>query len=397
MAKVANRNTFNAQLKKVIEQYGFNITDFKRDHNENSNYYYPLEIAQLLALLIKIMPAYPLYKEDSLVEAKGTEIQSFNELLHNEIEEGLSEVFQQMIYVLPSYIESLKIRDFTKELVDQLTVFIINVTKSQHNGVGSTIKWLCERLDEANYSLFEGNQILSKVYESNEIFKRNLIEEIGDLDEIEAESSSELNSIFKALNQQGIALEQSIGLLIKRLLQDTKHLNYAEKGTPAFDYTKLSKEEKYFLGIDIIADNSEHHFIERELYENLLFKRIDKTRLDEVEFLLEDYGKYVKRFNDRKEKLKAGSEYYRKKVSLSQKKKMIENEIALLEQQLKELNAIEDESELYKDDFVIQLSKEYIEFYDNCLKEQKNDLREIVDDFIGRTLINLHHFNKPKI
>lgn len=391
LCEISTRPTFNKQIGKLCELHGLKKESFKIDNSEGGDYYFPADFAELIALLLKHHNNYPLSRANAVPEnVKATEIETYNRLICDDVDNCVNDVFRKIIYTLPCHLQSLKISDFTSILIERLTLFIVNITKLDHQEIGETLEWLCRKLDEANYNLFRGSYIKNKVMESNIAFDEDNYKEQHDA--IYGAIDDEIEALESEMMKSNNSIDSAIATLIKRIMYDTKELNSAEKGTEFLtpDDNGLLK----LMGIEIINDNkknthlSKDNFIERNLYYSSVIEQyLNKNQYNMAEAIIEKYNDKVKHRKSIVEKIKDGSFKEAYEFSIGYKKKILENNIREMQSELDKINENFDKVEENNNDFLSELKNEYVEYCDSVMKNTSS-LYEAVDKFVGQVLIN---------
>ncbi|WP_147564344.1 hypothetical protein [Clostridium tyrobutyricum] len=391
LCKISTRPTFNKQIEKLCKLYGFKKESFKIDNSETGDYYFPADFAEPLALLLRNYVNYPLNRSNAVQEnIKATQIKEYNKIICDEIDNDLNDVFRKIIYTLPCHLQAVKISDLTSDLVERLTLFIVNITKLDHQEIGEVLNWLCRALDEANYNLFRGSYFKNKIIESNMAFcdegykkQREAIYGIKDneIEELENEMMKSNNSI-----------DYAVAILIKRIMQDTQSLNSADKGSEFL--TSDDNDILKMMGLEISVKDDKNtckdgdNFLERDLYYRSVVKQylsLGKYKL--AQSVIENYSEKVKKRKSIVEKIKDGTFQESCELSISTKRKVLEQNIKNMQHELEKLNEECSEGHDSEEDFLCQMKNEYVKYYDTVLKDSTK-LKDEVDRFVGQIFIN---------
>ena len=399
LCEISTRPTFNSYIKKICKIYGFKVEDFKIDNSKEGDYYFPADIAELLAILIRNQNKYPLNRTNTVIKnITGTQIEEYNCNICQDIEDRIHDVFRKLIYTLPSYIQALEISDLTSVLIERLTLFIINITKLDHKEIGETVKWLCRTLDEANYNLFRGSYVKNKVSESNRAYFEGLYKEQNKA--IHGASHDKLVNIENEMMKPDNSIDYSIAMLVKRIMCDTEYLNASDKGKEF-----LTPEDNGILSliglriVDELDNNKDEepstednesqassNFIERDIYYRTIIKKyLSEGQYDIAESIVNNYQKFKTKMSIA-DKIKSGEFKEPWQKNINQKKEILMANIKAME---KELAALEEKGEdppKEAEQFTIEMQREYIYYCENITKT--SSLQEAVDQFVGQVLIN---------
>ncbi|OJE31685.1 hypothetical protein BAQ47_03285 [Bacillus tropicus] len=297
LSDLKNDRTFKNYMEHLDTLYDLKIIDFKRDHSSDSDYYFPIEIAELLSMILATLSSHPLRRSNGdTSKIKGSEIAKYiNELLDKM--DGLDAVFVDMIKTMPAYIESLKIVNLMDKVIEEFTILTSSLTYFDNQRTGETIQELYNALKKVNRNIYQSNNMLEQVLTSNEEYMRtNYPEQFEDED-------IKKSSLDNNLMRNNISLDKAIAYLIKRLLLDTEDLYISDKGQPAFHFQEDDVNLFPFLGLKLVNVTEEDDeeslrnsvILERVLYLNTLYNYIDKSRLDEAQWLEDKFTNYLAR------------------------------------------------------------------------------------------------------
>ncbi|WP_018758474.1 FlxA-like family protein [Paenibacillus terrigena] len=384
--------TFTNYMDKFYELYGFEESDFRVGKSENADYYFPADFAELLALILRNSSKHPFSRVNHVKEKiNASQIQEYNQLMCENIDNELPSVFRDLIYTMPSHLQSVMLGDLTSVLVERLTLFIVNITKLDHQGMGDTVDWLCRRLDEANYNLFRGNYINEMAQKSNEAYNNEHFKEL--IEKLHGPKDEQIDDLERRMVATNNSIDYTISLLIKRILQATDDLYYADKGSEFLDLK--NKELLLMLGLEAVpADESnsggQHsHLIERTLYySHELSKVVNRGRVAMAESVLEKHREKMLTRKSIVEQIKDKSFREPGELSVDEKKKILESRIKLMQD---ELARLEEEASEPQDDsvdsFMVEMQREYVAYCEKANQDSEN-LKPIVDHFVGQVLIN---------
>lgn len=398
---INSRPTFNSCMDKLCETYGFEIEDFKIDNSKNGDYYFPADIAEPLSMLIRNLNKYPFYRANAVTEnITGTQIEEYNRILCQDIEDRVNDVFRKLIYTLPSHLQALEISDLTSVLIERLTLFILNITKLDHQEIGETIKWLCNTLDEANYNLFRGSYVKNKAFESNqayfeEHYKKQHVA-------IHGVSDDKLVNIESEMMKPDNSIDYSIAMLVKRIMCDIKDLNSSDKGKEFL--TPEDNNLLFLMGLRIVDghdDNEDEepssedkerqscsNFIERDLYYRSIIKQyLDEGKYMMAESVVDNHNQKIKNKKSIVEKIKNGQFKEPCEVDFSRKKEILEHNLKMTEEQLRALEKEKDALPKEAEEFLTDMKKAYVKYCETTMNEV-SEIKDAVDRFVGQVLIN---------
>lgn len=395
-----NRQTFYNNIERFYELYGFEKADFKIDKSENADYYFPADFAELLALILRYNNKHP-FGRDNHVKGKvnASQIQEYNQLICDSIDNKLPSVFRDLIYTLPSHLQSVMLGDLTSVLVERLTLFIVNITKLDNQGIGDAIGWLCKELDKANYHLFRGNYLIKSVLESNEEYKIKHFKDLMD-NLYGAKDDEKVDDLEKRMAVTNNSIDYTISLLIKRILHDTDDLFYADKGSEVLDLS--NKELLLMLGLQAVpADESspnkgESSFIERDLYYSLISDKVNHAQVSKAKSLLDDYKEKLLARKSIVERIKDNSFREPSEFSIDEKKKILESRIKEMQDELVRLDSESCEpQENFEDNITAAMHSDYLAYCEQVHKDS-DKLKQIVDNFVGQVLNNFMNTSDEK-
>jgi len=227
------RKQFTDGLKKFCELYGFELEDFKADESlKKSTYYFPPEVAEPLALVIKYLPYNPRYRKNANKEnITATEYAKYNHMMLEDIDNKLPKFFKEAIYSLMGHLVNYEVSVWAAPFVKELTYFMLNLTTIQKESAGAALRTFTKKLDGMNYHLYEGSYFWKKAADGNEEY---LKEKVG-LDEP--------SEIDRVLQEQNISLDRLIAALIRWELKGAHEMR--ELGFPELKDVLDMKNEQY--------------------------------------------------------------------------------------------------------------------------------------------------------
>jgi hypothetical protein len=392
MMKLSGINTeptFDNYMKKFYDLYGFEETDFRVGKSENADYYFPADFAELLALVLRNSSKHPFSRANHVKnKVNASQIQEYNQLMCESIDNELPSVFRDLIYTMPSHLQSVKLGELTSVLVERLTLFIVNITKLEHQAMGDTVDWLCRQLDHANYNLFRGNALIKNAHESNETYNNEHFKDL--MDNLYRAKDEKVYDLERRMVATNNSIDYTISLLIKRILHDTNDLYYADKGSEFLDLE--NKELLLMLGLQAVpvdksnSGNRRSNLIERSLYYNS--KAVNRGRVAMAESVLEGYREKILTRKSIVEQIKDNSFREPGELTVDEKKKLLESRIKLMQD---ELARLEEEASEPQDDpedsFMAEMQSMYVTYCEKTNQDSEK-LKQIVDHFVGQVLTN---------
>jgi len=384
--------TFKKHMEKFYALYGFEETDFRVGKSENADYYFPADFAELLALVLRNSSKHPFsranYDEKNVT---ASQIQEYNQLLCEGIDNELPSVFRDLIYSMPSHLQSVKLGDLTSVLVERLSLFIVNITKLEHQAMGNTVDWLCRRLDEANYYLFKGNYMNEMAQKSNEAYDNEHNKEL--IEELYGPKNEKVDDIERRMVATNNSIDYTISLLIKRILLATDDLYYADKGSEFLNLE--NKELLLMLGLEAVpADKGssygrQSNLIERTLYyESITPHMVDQGRVDIAESVLEGYREKILTRKSIVDQIKDKSFREPGEMSVNEQKIFLKSQIKEMQEALAKLDTEDSEPQIdFADSFIAEIKSKYVEHCEKASQDSEK-LKPIVDHFVGQVLTN---------
>ena len=386
-----SRKAFDDALKRFCEIYQFEKSDFKSVKDEaKSGYFFPPEVAELLALLLRHLQENPMARsnaDDRKVTAE--QVAEYNRAILQDIDKGLPKVFKENIYALPAHDTAQNLVDWTERLVKQFAYFLVNLVTLKEQDIGASLKLFTQKLDQMNYSLFKGNYVVSKIKQSNieEVCQKN-IEEID---------GKQLNQTLR-LGERNISLDKVIAELLRCGLEHADDIR--KMGFPELDEI-LARENRInlFMGQEMISELYKDKKIppledERQTYycyrievpENSLNYLQNENRLQSIR-------KKNAEWKSIDDAIRAGIFREPQEESLKKKRQILNDNIQYALRDIEECRCLlkeldEQEMEEKKDEFCEEIKTKYVE---HCKYIDKNhtELNAIAERFIGQFLLQM--------
>ncbi|RUS44584.1 hypothetical protein [Cohnella sp. AR92] len=390
LSAIKTKRTFKEYMEKFYALYGFEETDFRMGKEKNTDYYFPADFAELLALILRKSSNHPFSRANyDEKKVNASQIQEYNRLMCESIDNELPSVFRDLIYTMPSHLQSVKLGDLTSVLVERLSLFIVNITKLEHQAMGDTVDWLCRELDKANYNLFRGNYFSEMAQRSNEAYSNEHHKEI--IEKLYGPKNENVDDIERRMVATNNSIDYTVSLLIKHIMQATDEL-YEGEGSEFLDLG--NKPLLHLLGLDVVpvdesnSDGQESHLTERTLFYHKLSKEVNQGRVEIAESVLEGYREKILKRKSIIDQIKDKSFREPGVMSVDEKKEILKVRIQEMQAELAKL---EEEDSASQDDFVdsfmAEMQREYVAYCEKANQDSEK-LKPVVDHFVGQVLIN---------
>lgn len=400
MAELAGvpRKKFGDNLNRICDEYGFDLSEFKVDpERPKSDYFFPPEIAEPLALLVKHHDLHP-YGRRNADKRKTTAsaIATYNEAVLCDIDNSLHPIFRDAIYGLRSHLTSKEITDWAKPLVRELTHFLVNNTIQDNANVGEAICFYTRMLNEMNYNLHRGAYTFKRVSDENMSYA---IENYGICDDTDEE---------KQLAKENMSLDNLLVALVRWGLISSERLR--ENDFPGFDEivdeylmtTLLSGSIPVFVTADgnqiPISDVDSLNSLPVEEQREVYLRLVMGNAIDygHVKINMESLKKKTlqrSRWKPIDEQINDGTfdgdnivgEYHRAlRIEIEKTEKHLEQ----LKHELETVKSVEAVRGRFENDRVLRQRQD--EYVKHCkyIDEHFKDLFETVDGFVGQALID---------
>lgn len=374
------RHQFIRDLGRLCEMYDLDISVFKVEQgNDNSEYFFIPEIAQLLAVMLRTFNKHPLKRVNAPIKnILGSDIKEYYTSILNDIDEELPDILVKALCGFEGYIVAQNIVDWMKPFIKQLTYFIVNLTTLKEQDVGKTLKEFCMKLDTINYNLFMGNKLQAEIkqYQVNESCEQNIIKDVY---QIKANNK---------LNQSNISIDELIIEMIRWYFNKSNKIR--ESGFKEYildnadimmkfcgmDFNKLPIDLQREVYYQVEVNRSINHYkteigierLKKTIYENTSWKDII-TQITDNTFKIS-----AQRTNEEKMSIVEG---YINKCE----QELLQYKALLAE--LKENKYSEEPNNQFND-----IHQQYVE-HCNQIEKKYYDLENVVNNFVGRTVLEL--------
>lgn len=369
-----SRKQFDDALNRVCDLYGFDISEFKSDkYNKNSGYFFPPEVAELLALLVRNVQNHPLHRENADVEKiSASDIAKFNRDFLDDIKANVHGLFAEGICCRPAHLVSFKLSLWTERFLQELASFILNICTLSESEVGSSLELFTRELDKMNYNLFRGDYIMKKAKDSNFNWMEKRIEGF------EYEEDSKRSDLYKAIEVPNRGIDFIVAEMLKLQLLEADKIR--EECFP--DYQSFA------------CDHFPHEALREDYYGYKVAPTISRERYDNNVNILNVSQERFDRWKSIEEQIKAGSFKEPSEVSKEEARAILENNIAYTKAQLKQyeeqLAALDDRKDNAGGDLLDDMKSAYVDY---CEKQRNTEeyeaMKDIINQFSGRALQEL--------
>lgn len=399
-------NTVDYRIKNMCDYYGIKPEIFKRYGGETRNFF-PVDYTSLLILLLKSFEANPASKKKT-VDVTAEDVADYNKKICKEIDTNrlVPDYLRETAQKMPWYREAEDISEWSAILVEELTQFIINLTKSQGGDIGQTIKFICRELDNMNYHLYRGSYITRGLQSCSDNSQRELEDKA--YQEICAMDNDERIRYFKE--------KPEIGMFYNAYKQTNGNIPHINKTDMSIDRGILSIMQAIMAGMGLKEMQNERadklpEFLDENEYEK--FRKIMKkdTQVTDVELIECEREWYL---NNQADAFRTYAEMHLKEpgrvefVTQGRKWESVPERIeagtyhedyheaymrecrgGITEQQFMDTIMKLDDEEQKK------LFAEYLKYY-NANKDKYKDLHDIVSRFVGQVMLNYLSVSKEK-
>lgn len=385
-----NRKQFTDALNRFCDMYNFEKTDFKIDRlNPNSDYFFPPEVAEPLAIMLKNLRKHPLFRRNASTEKiTASALTDYDRAMLNDIETQLPDCFKYGIHNLRGHLVSQRIVDWSAPFVRELTRFVINLTTLKEEDIGATLQSFTKTLSQMNYYLHRGSYVSKLVGEKNRAWRKK-VDSIGE------------EKLPEKLHEQNINIDVLLTELIRLAMQDAHAKRDSDN---LFELKDLIARENALLRMmgvrkSICTEDGKELFKDvlnptdeqqREGYYSFVYGDIEPNPICEKVLTTAKEG--IKKWKPIDKQIEES--IFAGQTIAEQYRWNLENEISELKNALKrkedELEAFKNTGEvptihLFEDDaMLIERLKAYVE---HChILDADKELYDIVDSFVGRAL-----------
>lgn len=372
------RREFARTLKKICKMYNLDLSLFKVEKdNENSEYFFIPEVAQLLAILIRNFYYHPLNRKTvKASDVTGMAVNQYYRKVLEDIDENVEPIIADAIYCLEGHLATQNITDWIERFSTQLTRLLLNVVRLKEQNLGDILEKATRKLDSINYNLFVGSAVLNATVDAN-------IEALN--------RSGGGNAYEKKLHQQNISIDRLIAEMIR--FYEPKITTVRESNFCEYDFGDDGIMTWFALcgnSNDITVTQKRHIYYQIEV--NPFFDE-DIRRVN-----FEKIAKQVVKNSTWKgisTKIAEDDFCDPREASLSEEIKGVEDEIQRckeeLEQQKQKLESLKllktGQSEKEREAYFKKIKNAYLEY--SKQQDAEEEVYEVVDKFVGRAIYEL--------
>ena len=361
------RKAFTDQLKRVCEIYGINYEDFKLYKDEDdSSYFFTSETAELVGILVKNIKKHPEYKRTAKsINVEGSKIADFYSALLKDVDELVSDEVKKWIYRSKGHYTTMRVADWSDELIVQLKRFIVNISTLETEEIGAAVSLFAKELDKMNYNMYSVNKLKIEIINSN----------LGD---------TEVTPVQRAMNELNVGVDTIIVELLKAFMKKSEEDKLC--GYPTL-HEKLYELKGLYLmmGVKDLAIEKAIEYLNnattdeqaREVYRQVFM--LD----EETDAIFKQQDFIIKHYRDRIKDWKATENRVPERESLTveekQERESIRKEIIEHERKINELKARLDK---LNDKETIAKYKKYCDDIDS----QYEEMGEVADKIVGQAL-----------
>jgi hypothetical protein len=375
------RKQFHDALVRFCDMYDFRIVDFKVDESkEKSDYFFPPEIAEPLALMLKHLWMHPLYRKNTdPATVTATALAKYNAGLLKDIDESLPTYFNHAIYSLPGQLVAQEIADWTDVFVRELTHFIYNLSNMERQNMGATLKMFTQKLDEMNYYLHRGNYMASSQIEANREWAMKTFDLPDD------------SEIDKKLQEQNYNIDRLLAELIRwelRGAHDMRERNFPELK----DILGLEDDWMEMLGAEYVdVPNPSAEEQREEYYSFVLGHTVAEGRCRINKNCSEKMKDFRRRWKPSDVQIREG--IFPKSTVREEYRTAIKKEMSDLQEKMnflqRELDTLDEKDRVpFTNESDEELEKRQADYVEYCkeIDENQKRLYEIVDHFVGQAI-----------
>lgn len=379
------RRDFERKLKRICDMHGINIDDFKSDREiKSSTYFFPPNIAEWLALLLRRFNSHPLQRANAdIKKMKAYEFAEYNEGLLKDIDEKLSEKLKKVIYCCNEHYTAVLIDEWLSLFEEEFIIFIMGIIRMKENSFGTMIKYLTKNLSDINYGIF--------------------VDDYQYVDELElSENNKSPKTECEDWSMDGYSYRHTLEYCIVQLIKASNKLNektieydfpnfedmydimvWSDKLTP---YDPIIQDKGNVVGDDICKLRKAYNDLEyfssnAEKKYDRHRQRIEEVKKDKEEWLQNKYKNLI--VSDKEEVLKDAIE--KAEFNIIQLKR----ELRFLQSKSKQNQKMEEKMRKER-----KYRQEYEKYRLDMMKALKDENNSYIDSFLGRILY--YYFDEDK-
>lgn len=374
MVGAKSENAFTYSLEQTCNHYKLDRELFRMDNEtKRGESFFPAEIGELLALLVKAYKSNPAVKATSNGYSAQNIKEYYDEIL-NDIEKLPKEI-KDMVYSLPSHFTSHRISIWLERSLPILTDFVVGYMEEKGEDIGALLQRICVDIDKANYNVFVNQYWINLVKKSNEKIQEEQYGEM--LDTLYGPKGTKRDLLQRTLMDQNISVDVELGKLIEYLMLNAEEF----------------KTDIFLDGTDEVKE------LDRETYyRRFLTQYCQSGDVNMKTETLSRYTKGAKGWKTIEERIVAGEEYAPENICVNYEDEVakLESEIKFLSDQLvdmkEKLNRLKNMTDSEKNErdekakeMVDIINKLYVE---KCqvVRKSNEELLSGTDKYVGQVL-----------
>jgi hypothetical protein len=374
------RSQFVRGLERVCEMYGFDITDFKVEKdNKDSAFFFPPEVADLLAILIRNLDKHPLKRKNAKIDTiTGDNIQNYYQCVLEDIDDNVISEVEERIYCNEGHLGAQNISDWTAPFVKALSRFLDNITTLEKQDVGASLELFTKKLDEMNYCLFRGNYLMGAAYSSN----------VQHMKKYGVETDSYYDEIEEKLHRTNISIDWLIAEMIRWCIPGV--IKVRDSGFPEYE-VEDSEALRFLFGCgpdELTIDDYRTIYYRVEIH-----NKYDDATVRHNKAIMDHARGKNKQWKDTVCRIKEGTFAEPQEKTLEERIEIIKGNIASCEKELQTYKDMLEQLENQREEdprstFLQTLQEKYVEY---CEKQDREngDVEAVVNQFVGRAIYEL--------
>lgn len=225
-----SERTFLNRFERFSEIYDINKKNFKRNHEEDSSYFWAVEWAELAGLLIETLAKNPCFRKNAKQEAvTSASIHKYYEELLNKAENEMPDHIREMVKALPSFLATKRLVDKLPILEQKIGELVASLIKVGTEQPGDVLDYVQQTLDSWIYNLHEAHHYISNAKEAN---KKAQEKELDIMDKNATTPADKRlieqwrKSIQDSDKEEALALDVEMTNLLKGLMKTTDNMKH---------------------------------------------------------------------------------------------------------------------------------------------------------------------------
>ena len=242
MAGAKSEQAFEYSLEQACEHYKLERELFRMDsETKRGENFFPAEIGELLALLVKAYKSNPAVKATSNGYS-AQNIKAYYDELLEDIEQLPKEI-KDMVYALPSHFTSNRVSIWLERCLPILTNFVVGYLNEKEEDIGALLQRICVDVDKANYNVFYNQYFISLTQKANERIQEEQYGEM--LDVLYGPKGTDRDLLQRTLMNQNISVDIELAKLIEYLMLESEGQKSDIFLNPEDEVKELDRETYY--------------------------------------------------------------------------------------------------------------------------------------------------------